>query len=293
MTGVDTTTTDATTKSASTTEAIVTVTVTSTDDSNTEGASTTETTTVAESVYSTVVPTTTDITITKADTTTIEATSIAITSASTEVTSTAEITVNTQTTATAETTASSGTTSIIDTTTAPTSIYSTTTTEGTTTTAAELPAITDFQLRGASIYSNRIKGNYLFFSGSFPGYTPATFRVEATSGRLLIDNSLAVCAFFEADKDVASLTICRDPLGSQQIAISCTPPAKEGDVLSCSVPAQTCVATQISFFEVSTTCTPTGEMLTDTSTNFIYGANQNIPVMGKITNGVNFVVHAV
>jgi hypothetical protein len=255
---------------------------------------------VAESVYSTVVPTTTETTTTQADTTTIEATSITIASASTEVTSTAELAVVTQTTATSETAASSGTTSITDATTAPTSIDSTTTTEATTTTTAELPVITNFQLRGArapvegtSIYSNRLQGNYLLFSGNFPGYTPATFSVEATSGRLLIDNSLAVCAFFQPDKDLATFSVCREPVGSQQVAISCTPPAKDGDALSCSVPAQTCATISISFFEYITTCTPTGEMLTDTSTNFNYDLYQNIPVIGKITNGVNFVVHAV
>jgi hypothetical protein len=109
----------------------------------------------------------------------------------------------------------------------------------------------------------------------------------------LIDSSLAVCAFFRPDQDIASLSICREPLESQEVPISCTPPARDGDVLSCSVPAQTCVQTPISFFEFATTCTPTGEMLTDTSTDFSYNINQNIPVMGQIANGVNFVVHAV
>ncbi|KAH7246688.1 hypothetical protein BKA59DRAFT_528642 [Fusarium tricinctum] len=243
---------------------------------------------------------TTDATTTKVDTNTIEATSITIVSASTEVSSKSELAATTQTTASAETAASSGTTSITDTTTAPTSIYTTTTTEAVTTTTAELPVITDFQIRGerapvegASIYSNRVKGNYLLFSGGSPGYTPATFSVEAISGRLLIDSSLAVCAFFRPDQDIASLSICSDPLESQEVPISCTPPAKDGDVLSCSVPAQTCVQDQISFFEYTTTCTPTGEMLTDTSTDFNYNINQDIPVMGQIANGVNFVVHAV
>ncbi|SPJ87932.1 uncharacterized protein FTOL_12401 [Fusarium torulosum] len=254
----------------------------------------------ASAEVTTAVDTTTTDTTTKSASTT-EAI-ITVSATSTDGSDTEGIS-TTETTTVAESvysTASSGTTSITDTTTAPTSIHTTTTTEATTTTTAELPAITNFQLRGArapvegvSIYSNRVKGNYLLFSGGFPGYTPATFRVEATSGRLLIDNSLAVCAFFQPDQDLATLSICRDLHGSQEVAISCTPPAKDGDVLSCSVPAQTCVATQISFFEFTTTCTPTGEILTDTSTTFNYNINQNLPVIGKITNGVNFAVHAV
>ncbi|KIL85454.1 hypothetical protein FAVG1_11412 [Fusarium avenaceum] len=250
--------------------------------------------------------TNTDATTTKADTTTIEAISITIVSASTEVTSTSDSAVATQTTAStkattsAETTISSGTTSITDTTTAPTSIQTTTTTEATTTTTAELPAITNFQLRGArapvegvSIYSNGVGGNYLLFSGGYPGYTLATFSVEAITGRLLIDNSLAVCAFFQPSQDIATLSICRDAPESRAVPISCAPPVKDGDVLSCSVPAQTCVQTQISFFETTVTCTPTGELLMDTSTDFNYNVNKNIPVIGQIPNGVNFVVHAV
>lgn len=256
--------------------------------------------------------TTTDATTTKADTTTIEATSITIVSASTEVTSTSDLAVTTQTTASteitastkattsAETTISSGTILITDTTTAPTSIQTTTTTEATSTTTAEPPAITNFQLRGArapvegvSIYSNGVGGNYLLFSGGYPGYTLATFSVEAISGRLLIENSLAVCAFFQPNQDIATLSICRDTPESQAVPISCTPPVKDGDVLSCSVPAQTCVETQISFFETTVTCAPTGEMLMDTSTDFNYNVNKNIPVIGQIANGVNFMVHAV
>lgn len=59
------------------------------------------------------------------------------------------------------------------------------------------------------------------------------------------------------------------------------------------MPAQTCVETSISFFETTVTCTPTGEVLTDTSTDYNYDLYKTIPVMGQIANGVNFVVHAV
>ncbi|KAF4336735.1 activator of stress 1 [Fusarium beomiforme] len=267
-TGVDSTGIDITTELALTTEVTTTVAIIFTDDST-------------------------------IDTATTEAPSSTVVSASTEATYTADSTIATQTTASNELTASSETTSVTDTTTAPFSSDTTTTTEATTTTTAELPVITDFQLKGTrapvdgtSIYSNRAKGNYLLFSAGI-GYSPATFRVEATSGHLLVDNSLPVCAFFQPGQDLATLILCSDPLESREVAITCTRPAKDGDVLSCSVPAQTCVQTQINFFEYSYTCTPTGEMLTDTSTNFNYDLNQNIPVIGQITNGVTFAVHAV
>ncbi|GKU07487.1 activator of stress protein 1 [Fusarium langsethiae] len=226
----------------------------------------------------------------------IEATTTVI-SASTEVTSTAESTVTTQTTASADT-------GVIDTTRAPTSIETTaiteitTTTTTTTTTTAEVPVITAFQLKGARapvegalIYSNSLKGNYLLFSGSNPTYAPATFSIEALSGRLLIDDSLPVCAFFRPNQDIASLGTCNDSPKSSEVAITCTPPAKDGDTLSCSVPAMSCVEVVVDIFNSEITCTPTGEMLTGTSTDFNYSISQTFAVIGQITNGVNFLPH--
>ncbi|KAH7169471.1 hypothetical protein DER46DRAFT_681206 [Fusarium sp. MPI-SDFR-AT-0072] len=276
---VGTTKTEATTDRPSTSEVTTTVAAISTGGSTTEGTSTAETTIATESVSSVDVLNTTETTDTEADTPTTEASSSTAISASKDAT---------QATSSTETTVSSDTASVSDTTTVPTSIHTTTTTEAVTTTTAELPAITDFQLKGTRapvqgtpIYSNSAKGNYLLFASSYPGYTPATFRVEAITGRLLIDNSLPVCAFFQPDQDLAALTTCSDPLKPREVAITCTPPAKDGGVLSCSVPAQTSVETPVSFFETVYTCAPTGEILSDMSTNFNYNINQNIPVIGK------------
>ncbi|KAH6964923.1 hypothetical protein EDB82DRAFT_560804 [Fusarium venenatum] len=213
-------------------------------------------------------------------TSTIEATTIVV-SASTEATSTAESIIATQTTISTET-------GVTDTTTAPTSIETTATTEATT---AEHPVITDFRLKGsrgsvegAFIYSDHVKGNNLVFSGNNPAYSPAIFSIEALTGRLLIDNSLYVCALFRPGQDIASLGTCNEIPESSEVDVICTPPAKNGDTLSCSVPGLSCAS--------SSMCTSTGEILTDTSTDFNYNVNENIAVIGQIANGVSFVVHA-
>ncbi|KAL6912552.1 hypothetical protein FSST1_010312 [Fusarium sambucinum] len=204
-------------------------------------------------------------------------------SASIEVTSTIESTIATETTASTDA-------GVADTTTAPTSIETTATTEATTTTA-EMPIITEFQLKGsrapvegAFLFSNRVRGNNLIFPGSNTVYSPTVFNIEALSGRLLVGNSLAVCALFRQGQDIASLSLCTDDPDSSEVAITCTPPVKDGDTLSCSVPAMSCTS--------STTCTDTGDVLTDTSTDFNYNMMANIAVIGQISNGVGFVVHA-
>ncbi|KAM0475788.1 hypothetical protein ACHAP7_007285 [Fusarium lateritium] len=182
-------------------------------------------------------------------------------------------------------------TGITDTTTALTSLESTTTIEATTTTTAEQPIITDFRLKGsrgsvegAFIYSNRVAGSSLIFSGSNPAYSPATFSIEAQTGRLMIDNSLYVCAFFKPNQqDIASLGICNNPPENSEVDVACTPPTKDGDTLSCSVPALLCYRS---------VCGATEQMLTGTSTDFNYNINENVAVIGQITNGVGFMVHA-
>ncbi|KAM0420203.1 hypothetical protein ACHAPD_003773 [Fusarium lateritium] len=217
-------------------------------------------------------------------TSTIEATTIVV-SASTEATSTAESIIATQATISTET-------GVTDTTTAPISIETTATTEATTaTTTAEHSVITDFRLKGsrgsvegAFIYSDHVKGNNLVFSGNNPAYSPAIFSIEALTGRLLIDNSLYVCALFRPGQDIASLGTCNEIPESSEVDVICTPPAKNGDTLSCSVPGLSCAS--------SSMCTSTGEILTDTSTDFNYNVNENVAVIGQIANGISFVVHA-
>ncbi|KAF5705797.1 cation-transporting atpase 4 [Fusarium mundagurra] len=114
---------------------------------------------------STDVLTTTEGTTTEADTTTTRITTSIIISSSTEVSLTAESTTTTETMATSEVSL------IVDTTEAPTTT-TTTTVEVTTTTATEAPVVTMFKLVGiggrptGSTLLNRIKGDYLPFSGS-------------------------------------------------------------------------------------------------------------------------------
>ncbi|KAF0642310.1 hypothetical protein FPSE5266_04048 [Fusarium pseudograminearum] len=132
-------------------------------------------------------------------------------SASGEVTSTAESTTGTTSTEI----------EVTDTTTAPTSVETATATI----TTAELPIITEFRIKGARapvegavIYSDRVKGNYLHFTGKNALYTPVTFSVDTLTGHLLIDNSLPICAFFTPDlQDFATLGVCPDSLGSAQV----------------------------------------------------------------------------
>ncbi|UZP40504.1 hypothetical protein NXS19_008320 [Fusarium pseudograminearum] len=207
-------------------------------------------------------------------------------SASGEVTSTAEST--------------TGTTSVeievTDTTTAPTSVETATATI----TTAELPIITEFRIKGARapvegavIYSDRVKGNYLHFTGKNALYTPVTFSVDTLTGHLLIDNSLPICAFFTPDlQDFATLGVCPDSLGSAQVAITCTQPVKDGDALSCSVPSMSCVKVVVNPFVSSITCTATGEVLRDMSTDYRYDIEENLLVIGHIDNGAGLVVHA-
>ncbi|PTD03600.1 hypothetical protein FCULG_00000148 [Fusarium culmorum] len=244
--------------------------------------------TISSTVFSDVtagIDTTTDTAT--GSTSTIGATTV---DASTEVTSTAESTIVT----------TSADIEVTDTTTAPTSVETTTVTTITTTTTAELPTITEFRIKGARapvegavIYSDRVKGNYLHFTGKNALYTPVTFSVDALTGHLLIDNSLPICTFFTPDlQDFATLGVCPDSLGSSQVAITCAQPVKYGDALSCSVPSMSCVKTVVNPFVSSITCTATGEVLKDMSTDYRYDIEENLLVIGHIDNGAGLVVHA-
>lgn len=218
-------------------------------------------------------------------TSTIGATTV---DASTEVTSTAESTIVT----------TSADIEVTDMTTAPTSVETTTATA--TTTTVELPTITEFRIKGARapvegavIYSDRVKGNYLHFTGKNALYTPVTFSVDAQNGHLLIDNSLPICAFFTPDlQDFATVGVCPDSLGSAQVAITCTQPVKDGDALSCSVPSMSCVKTAVNPFVSYITCSANGEVLRDMSTDYRYDIEENLLVIGHIVNGAGLVVHA-
>ncbi|QPC78195.1 hypothetical protein HYE68_008947 [Fusarium pseudograminearum] len=241
-----------------------------------------ETFTISSTVVSDVtagVDTTTDAASTTRATTVV--------SASGEVTSTAESAIATASTEI----------EVTDTTTIPTSVETATAT----TTTAELPVITEFRIKGARapvegavIYSDRVKGNYLHFTGNNALYTPVTFSVDAQNGHLLIDNSLPICAFFTPElQDFATVGVCPDSLGSAQVAITCTQPVKDGDALSCSVPSMSCVKTVVNPFVSSITCSATGEVLRDMSTDYRYDTEENLLVIGHIDNGAGLVVHAV
>ena len=137
------------------------------------------------------------------------------------------------------------------------------------------------------VYSNRQLNSYLLFSGDKPNYSPAVFSIEALTGHLLIDNTLLICATFYAGSDIATLVPCDNTPRFAMVPVVCVPPVKDGDILKCSVSALSCVE---DFHDYE--CTENGEILTDTSTDFSYSANQYFAVMGQISNGVGFVVHA-
>ncbi|KAK7417282.1 hypothetical protein QQX98_004716 [Neonectria punicea] len=144
---------------------------------------------------------------------------------------------------------SSLTSSTTDTTTTETPTADTSTTETTTTSsAAPIPTVFNLVAQNGpaahlSILSDGNPYNGIFFTTPIPGLSAhiVSFSISNT-GRLLVDNSRSVCAFYTPDDPAVSLIVCPDTLPTVGVAalepITCEVSAT-GKLL-CSAPAKTC-----------------------------------------------------